>query len=223
MFAEIKKSINATLHERLTSPLFGSFILSWLIWNWKIIYLTFFIDSKLLNHTKICIIENQYSDLDYLIFYPLLSTILLITIIPFISVGAFWVTSKFNSMKLKIKQENDNKQLLNIEQSLTIREEINNLKEKHQVIFNEKDSEINKLKAQLKIVKDNNSNHLKTIEANNDELSSNRENIKQYKKVLNENIAKLRTLKNLYKNDEQLNDFINKLIESNKDEDYLPF
>jgi hypothetical protein len=46
MQSEIKKSINSILFERLTSPLYGTLIISWLIWNWKIIYLTLFVDSE---------------------------------------------------------------------------------------------------------------------------------------------------------------------------------
>lgn len=45
MFDELKKSISAILYERTTSPLFGSFILSWTVWNWKIFYITLFISE----------------------------------------------------------------------------------------------------------------------------------------------------------------------------------
>ena len=35
MFEEISKSIKAELYERVSSPLFGAFSFSWMLWNWK--------------------------------------------------------------------------------------------------------------------------------------------------------------------------------------------
>jgi len=41
MIDEIKKSVSATLYERLASPLLGSFIASWCIWNYKVFLIIF--------------------------------------------------------------------------------------------------------------------------------------------------------------------------------------
>ena len=35
---DVKKSLNSIINERISSPFYGTLILSWLIWNWK--YLT---------------------------------------------------------------------------------------------------------------------------------------------------------------------------------------
>jgi hypothetical protein len=50
MFDDAIKSIRAELYERVASPLLGSFIVSWLIWNYRLILLIFF-DEK--NNRKV--------------------------------------------------------------------------------------------------------------------------------------------------------------------------
>ncbi len=42
------KDILKNIKERFSSPFYGTFIISWLICNWKIWYLTFFVDSDIL-------------------------------------------------------------------------------------------------------------------------------------------------------------------------------
>ena len=85
MFDELKKSISALLYERTTSPLFGTLVVSWSVWNWKIIYLTFFISEKeLIGKNKIEYIIENYNDNFNLYWFPLISTTILITLIPFI-------------------------------------------------------------------------------------------------------------------------------------------
>ncbi len=42
MIEDFKKSIQAVFYERISSPLSGAFCLSWVAWNWKLLYTLFF-------------------------------------------------------------------------------------------------------------------------------------------------------------------------------------
>ena len=72
MLTELRKSTNAILFERVTSPFFGTLVISWSLWNWKIIYLTFFVNEELLKGTnKIDYIVSNYINIHNIITYPL--------------------------------------------------------------------------------------------------------------------------------------------------------
>lgn len=150
---EIKKSISAILYERTTSPLFGTFIFSWLIWNWKIPYLSFFVSENKLNTNKIDYIIANYNDVHFLITGPLLSTLTLLTIIPFFSNGAYWLSINFENWKVKHKNLIESKQLLTIEQSIELREQILKQEERFSKLVQDKNLEIESLKKQIDIEK----------------------------------------------------------------------
>jgi hypothetical protein len=150
---EIKKSISAILYERTTSPLFGTFLFSWLLWNWKIPYLSFFVSENKLKINKIEYIIANYNDTHYLITYPLISTIILLTIIPFLSNGAFWLSINFENWKLKQKNLIESKQVLTVEQSIELREQILNQEERFVKLVQDKNIEIESLKKQIEIEK----------------------------------------------------------------------
>lgn len=151
MITEFKKSVDGILSERLASPLYGTFIISWMLWNWKIIYLTIFISDSKIEGTKIDYIVENYSNHWYLITGPAISTLLLLTIMPILTISAYWLQLFFNDKRLKIKNAREKNQLLTIEQSNAIRKEIRD-KEKD---FND-----------LLVKKD------ETIKAQKDEISS---------------------------------------------------
>jgi hypothetical protein len=146
---EIKKSISAILYERTTSPLFGTLIFSWLLWNWKIPYLSFFVSESKLKINKIEYIITYYNDSHYLITYPLISTFILLTIIPFLSNGAYWLSINFENWKSKHKNLIESKQLLTVEQSIELREQILKQEERFSKLVQDKNSEIESLKKQI--------------------------------------------------------------------------
>lgn len=146
MFDELKKSISAYLYERTTSPLFGTLFVSWSIWNWKIIYLTLFISEKeIIGKTKIEYILENYYDNCTLYWFPLISTIILISIIPFFSNGAYWLSIKFLKWKKDKKNEVEKNQLLSLEQSIDLREQIANQELKFAKLVEDKNLEIKQL------------------------------------------------------------------------------
>lgn len=142
MITDIKKSLNEIIYERTTSPFFGTLITSWLIWNWRIIYLTFFISESKIKQNKIEYILANYSDIDHVVWLPIVSTIVLLTIIPFVSNGAYWLSIKFNKWKVDQKNSVDKKQLLTIEQSIELREEVSKQEEKFIKLIENKNLEI---------------------------------------------------------------------------------
>lgn len=146
---EIKKSISAILYERTTSPLFGTLICSWLLWNWKIPYLSFFVSENKLEINKVDYIIANYNDFHHLITYPLISTLILLTLIPFVSNGAYWLSINFENWKLKHKNIIESKQLLTVEQSIELREQILKQEERFSKLVQDKNSEIELLKKQI--------------------------------------------------------------------------
>ena len=124
MFSEFRKSINSILFERVTSPLFGTLTISWLLLNWRIPYLTLFVSESKIKETKIDYILSNYADVHFLITYPIISTAILITLVPFISNGAYWLSLKFKKWKIDKKNEIEKTQLLSLEQSINLRKEL---------------------------------------------------------------------------------------------------
>jgi hypothetical protein len=149
MFKETEKSIKALLYERVASPLFGTFICSWLIFNWKIVYLTLFVSEDEIKETKIEYIIKNYSDQWPLYWYPLISTATFILIVPFIANGAYWVHLQFNQWKLNKKNEVEKNQLLTVEQSVAIRMELRESEVEFEKVVSKKESEITLLKKQI--------------------------------------------------------------------------
>ena len=121
MIDELKKSVNSTLYERVSSPFYGALIISWLVWNWKIVYLTFFISEKKIEVNKIDFIASNFLDIHLLLTYPLLSTAFVLTIAPFLTNGAYWLHLKFNKWRTDKKHEVEKSQLLSLEKSIRLR------------------------------------------------------------------------------------------------------
>jgi hypothetical protein len=151
MIDEIKKSINSIFSDRISSPFYGTLIVSWLIWNWKIVYLTFFIDQDQIAGNKIEFIQTHYSDIHVLVTFPILSTIVLLTVLPFITNGAFWLDTVFTTWRINQKNKIEGKQLLTIEQSIRLRTEIRELEESIEKLLEKKNEEIKMLKQELEL------------------------------------------------------------------------
>ena len=162
------KSIKAILYDRITSPLYGTFIVSWLLWNWKIPYVTLFVSENSLNINKIDYIINNNKNHWLLIGLPLISTFVIITIIPLISNGAFWLTYEYDVWRNNKRNSIDRKLLLTLEQSIQLRTEIQTQEEKFDKLLKNKNDEIQLLKQQLEIVKIDNNPIISDVENNYD-------------------------------------------------------
>lgn len=92
---ELVESTNIALNERITSTFYGYFIISWLIFNWKLLYIAFFIDQEKI-FSKTNLLRNEYlsqlipSHTSWIfwfnfVIYPFLFTILFFWVFTYVS------------------------------------------------------------------------------------------------------------------------------------------
>lgn len=184
---DIKNSISSILYERTTSPFYGTLIISWIIWNWKIIYLTFFVSENKITKNKIDYIVENYGGIDHLLTYPLISTAILITLIPFLANGTYWISLSFANWRLTQKNLIEKKQMLTVEQSIELREQILKQEERFSKLVDDKNLEIEQLN---KIISNHDSTVTETKDINNEELKKLAERFKN-------NTSEMETLNNI--------------------------
>lgn len=153
MLSDFKTSIDKILHERLTSPFWGAFILSWFIWNWRIPYVSIFVDQDKLKEgtTRIDYIVTECLTTGWVnvLWLPLASTAIIILVFPFISNGAYWISLKFNKWKVDKKNHVDGQTLLTLEKSVQLREQLNNLTKRYDAITKDSEEQIRILNLEL--------------------------------------------------------------------------
>ncbi len=153
MISEVRKSVQSILYERINSPLSGAFFLSWIVWNWKPVYYLIFADSVSII-TRIEYVEKNYHSYGNLIIYPILSTIFLIGVYPFVSTYAYKIWLWFKTWQNKIKNDMEKNTLLTVEQSFELRAELLNQERHYDEIIRNKEDEINNLMDEKKIIED---------------------------------------------------------------------
>lgn len=223
MLDEIRKSINAILYERVTSPFYGTLIISWLAWNWKIVYVTFFVSADKVdcsgyltaNCSKIDYILEHCTNPWNLIYWPLISLVGLLVIMPLFTNGAYWLDLLFKSWKIRKKAEFDEQTPLLPKQANALRRKIKDMDEMFERLSEEKDAEIqslNSIKGEL-----------------NNKKTSLGQSLEQKNSELNRIEKKLETQKSgqeiALQENEELNEKINELqqdlFERTKDVEFL--
>jgi hypothetical protein len=109
--------------------------------------LTFIISEKTIGVNKIDYITENYADKNNLITYPIISTIILLTVVPFLSNGAYWLSLKFEQWKKDQKQLVEMKELITLEKSIELREQIHEQEKKFEKLLESKNLEIKQLNA----------------------------------------------------------------------------
>jgi hypothetical protein len=114
---EYFKSFRSALKDRWSGPLFGNFILAWFVFNWRILYITLFVDGDKLTNGDI-LIPKHLTKLEYIdqflispsknLVYPALFTVGLILIYPAFAAWAVIVPEYFatkrNNWRLKMRK-----------------------------------------------------------------------------------------------------------------------
>ncbi|WP_026836973.1 hypothetical protein [Gillisia sp. JM1] len=185
MITDLRTSINSILYQRVTSPLFGTFVISWLVWNWKIFYASFIIDSDKITNNRIDYIVENFNDINYLIWFPLISTLILITIVPFISNGAYFLSLKFEQWRIDNKNKIERKQLLTLEQSIQLRQQLLDYEKKFESLLSKKDKEIKELNLLIEKTSNDEKPNSKLIEVGSNEEIEEKSAIELYNRIIN--------------------------------------
>lgn len=198
MIDEVKKSISATLYERTTSPLFGTFFFSWCVWNWKIVVALFFTTNAELKTTKFEYIDNNLLNIYDGLIFPIISTLLILTLYSWLSEQAYKLWLIFDKRKNDYKNTIENQKLLTIEQSIRLRLEIAKKEEAFENIIKDKEELIRALKVEnaelLKNAKNksesvgkdiSNVNSQKLQEAELNQFFENKEAVQYFEKIAN--------------------------------------
>lgn len=149
MLDDITTTIKAQLYERVSSPLLGSFLISWSLINYKLILILF---SSLSAPEKITYIEfNLFSSIeDYMlkgVFLPLLATLAIILIYPYPAAKIYEI-SRTNRKKLKeIQQKIDDETPITRDEARKIRKAAVQFQIDFEEQTKRKDSEIEALKS----------------------------------------------------------------------------
>jgi hypothetical protein len=145
------KSIKEVMYDRVTSPLFGSFIVSWSIWNYKTIYIL--LSTKKVED-KFSYIENiLYSDVWSLLscglLYPLFTSLIFIFAFPYPEkfIYKFW-HARQKELK-EAKQTIDDETPLTKEESRKIKRNAFNLEIEYDKSIAKKDIEIKNLREMI--------------------------------------------------------------------------
>lgn len=154
MFDDVVKTIKAQLYDRVTSPLFGTFLMSWLAWNWRLPVL-FLFDSTTNVLAKFAYVDAAlYSNPSkyYLegFLYPLVTTGFFIGIYPWLArpVYGYW-RHQINRQK-ELQQEIDNETPLLAEEARKLRRDVLEAELKYQTESEQREARIKDLEGIIK-------------------------------------------------------------------------
>jgi hypothetical protein len=146
MLDEMRKSLSHVVSERMTSPVFGTFVISWMGFNWKVLF--FALSSSIDTVKKIALIDNTLNR-RYSVIYPIISTIILVVVYPWVAMAGFIVWEHAKNIKVSLKNYLGRKVLLTRAQSLSLRLEMKNIEEKYNALLEEEKSNLSKNKFAL--------------------------------------------------------------------------
>ncbi|MFZ3433758.1 hypothetical protein [Vibrio harveyi] len=157
MLTDATNSVKAYLYERAVSPLLGSLIISWCVWNYKFLFLLF---SSLKYSEKLRFIHVLYSS-DYEVYlqgmlFPLLTSMVYIFVFPYPSQVVYRFSLHRQKILNDLKNELQENELLTLEQSKAIRSQLVDVEkqfdeqvERKDRIIEARDREIAELREQI--------------------------------------------------------------------------
>lgn len=152
MLEDTVKSIKAYLYDRTSSPLFGAFITSWVLWNHRFVMAIVFGDGLQEKYDMMdkAICASFLGLLSQWLILPLTTALLYIFLYPW---PARWIYSYSKKQQMKINQlknEIEGNRLLTFEESSMISLEIEALKEEYQRESEKLNLTITTLRTELK-------------------------------------------------------------------------
>ncbi len=122
---EYLKSFLSDLQERFRNPLIGSFIISWLFFNWQITMLAlhFFTDSRsTLNFEEFISKINKLSNNNNSVLYPSLGALFYVLVFPFFRIGISFLQGWFSRHRIEYELKGAKGGSISIDKYLVLRE-----------------------------------------------------------------------------------------------------
>ncbi len=136
---EILSSIKSVFKDRIGSPMYVTFMISWIIWNWSFVYTLIFVDENFLfehsDKMKLDYLINLYdwpgwTSWGHLFLGPIVSTVLIVYLFSIFDIKILCkcesdkIAKRRLMNKLKLAEAEDERKFLEVkEESLKIKEE----------------------------------------------------------------------------------------------------
>lgn len=149
----ISNSITATLHERINSPLYGTYIFAWLVYNWDKALLLAFSDSNINDRVSAfkASVTNDQTGFDWLVvLVPLAVTGFILICQPYVQRWIFVHNESNKAKGFERRDEFTAKTRLSHEQSAVLRASIRELNKQHEEELQAKDLKVIELQKSLK-------------------------------------------------------------------------
>lgn len=146
MLDDLKQSAQSYIQERFSTPFAGAFLASWVVANWKLLYVLFISEEKLTIHDRISFVEKYYLNhlQNYII--PMGAAFLYVLVYPFVSQLLqrvwLWHKERIETMRNEVEK----KTLLTVEQSLELRQVMKNLKQRYEADLQDRENTIAELR-----------------------------------------------------------------------------
>ncbi|OHT44442.1 hypothetical protein [Flavobacterium tructae] len=151
------QSVYDSYKDRIKNPLIGSFMISFIIFNWRAFAILFISDWPI--HTRIKWVEDHYSENKNFV-WPFVISIFYVLILPYINLGLDWLLSMYSNKKmLKINYKRNTELVRRKAEAVILREiadaqagtsEINNLKERNDSLVKELNNTVIQMEEDLK-------------------------------------------------------------------------
>jgi hypothetical protein len=150
---DLLSSAKETIIERFSSPLLGSFIIAWGLWNYKFLVILFSAASITQTFQLIESISFPNAATVWLqgIILPLLSALAYVFVYPFPAKFIYTFRLKRQREVNEVRRLIEEETLLTLEQSRAIRAELASLQHKNQENIDKLNAEISRLKSELDI------------------------------------------------------------------------
>jgi hypothetical protein len=139
--SEIPQSIK----DRLSAPLFGSFFISWIAFNWETVLILLFSNKVI----EAKIYTFQQTGLSTGLYLPLIFGTVISLLYPAISYIPYWIATTFEGMKLKKAIKESGKRLIDRSEAIDLREKIDKKSEEIYQLKRSREEAERKIKDQL--------------------------------------------------------------------------
>lgn len=145
---EYIKSIKAHLYDRATSPLFGTFVASWIIWNYKFILILFssMEPTAKLSYIETALYGSNWDRFGSGLIFPLTTALLFIFIYPVAANPIYRYVRQRQKDIQEIKRKIDEETVLTVKESRAIRRTLLEQEQEFNQTLRERDALIDEFK-----------------------------------------------------------------------------